>query len=191
MSEERFHPEIDRGPIEARARAAIESIPGWLWDGRSLPVPIDDIADSHFNLFVREVDDMTAAPNCPPLAAGQTLSGLLLSDRGEIWVNRAEARQWPQRRRFTISHELGHWVLHRGQEQQMFCRHGSVEVPESERRAYLDPIEQEANVFAAELMMPANLIREHYQSGNHDFEGLCRLFAASGAAMGRRLHRVI
>ena len=77
---------------------------------RSLPVPVEDIADSHFGLLVRDVDDMTAAPGCPRLDGDQTISGLLLPSRGEIWVNAEEAKQWPPRRRFTIGHELGHWV---------------------------------------------------------------------------------
>jgi Zn-dependent peptidase ImmA (M78 family) len=48
--------------------------------------------------------------------------------------------------------------------------------------------EEEANVFAAALLMPARLIREHYpQVGNH--AEMCRLFGASGAAMGKRLHK--
>lgn len=51
---------------------------------------------------------MGTAPGAPALAHGQSLSGLLLPVRGEIWVNAEEARQWPPRRRFTIGHELGH-----------------------------------------------------------------------------------
>ena len=42
-----------------------------------------------------------------PLPPDAGLSGLLLPAAGEIWVNAAEAREWPPRRRFTIGHELG------------------------------------------------------------------------------------
>ena len=51
--------------------------------------------------------------------------------------------------------------------------------------------EEEANAFAAALLMPAELIRRHYEDTGGDFERLCELFGASGAAMGRRLHAVI
>ena len=111
-------------------------------------------------------------------------------------MNAAEAREWPPRRRFTIGHELGHWVMHRQPGQQsLFCRHGSVD-PEQETD--LPPerlsVEQEANVFAAALTMPAHLIREHYERLRHEDDchaRMCELFAASGAAMGRRLHAVV
>jgi hypothetical protein len=58
---------------------------------------------------------------------------------------------------------------------------GEVPVPD---------IEEEAQIFAAALLMPARLIRKHYRRGM-DFHEFCRKFGASGAAMGRRLHRVV
>ena len=102
--------------VTDRAEELLAEVPGWIWDGRSLPVPVEDIADSHCGLLVRDVDDMTAAPGCPRLDGDQTISGLLLPSRGEIWVNAEEAKQWPPRRRFTIGHELGHWALHQDEQ---------------------------------------------------------------------------
>ena len=48
-----------------------------------------------------------------------------------------------------------------------------------------------ANWFAASLLMPAGLIRRHYERTGGNFDALCRIFNCSGAAMGRRLHQVI
>ena len=182
--------------IEQRAESVLADVPDWLWNGETLPVPVDDIADTCFGLLIREVEDMASAPGAPELAPGQSISGLLLAGPGEIWVNAAEAREWPPRRRFTIGHELGHWVMHRQPGQQsLFCRHGSVD---PEQKTDLPPerlsVEQEANVFAAALTMPAHLIRQHYERLKRVDEchaRMCELFAASGAAMGRRLHAVI
>lgn len=117
---------LDLDFVEGECERVLGGVPGWLWDGASLPVPVEEIADSHFSLLVREVDDMSAAPGCPEDVDPNHLSGLLLAAMGEIWVNRAEARQWPQRRRFTIGHELGHWVMHRSGQQTLFCRHQTV-----------------------------------------------------------------
>src|ERR671934_2391666 len=123
---------------EERAEQVLAKLPSWLWDGESLPVPVEDIAASVYGLLVRDVDDMSAAPGAPPLVPGQSLSGLLLPARGEIWVNADEARQWPPRRRFTIGHELGHWVMHRvAGQQSLFCRKTTVD--ESGRRAETVP----------------------------------------------------
>ena len=182
--------------IEQQAESVLAGVPGWIWNGEELPVPVDDIADSCYGLLIREVEDMTSAPGAPPLEPGQSISGLLLAGPGEIWVNAAEAREWPPRRRFTVGHELGHWVMHRQPGQQsLFCRHGNVD---PEQKTDLPPdrlsVEEEANVFAAALTMPAHLIREHYERLKHEdncHERMCELFAASGAAMGRRLHAVI
>ena len=184
--------------IERRAEELLAAVPDWIWDGESLPVPVEDVADSHCKLFVRDVEDMTTAPGCPPVADGQTLSGLLLPGAGEIWVNAAEAREWPPRRRFTIGHELGHWILHQRGQTALFCRHGQIDAdggaeapPPTGERPPLDPIEEEANHFAAALLMPAALIRREYARPGRDFAALCAAFGSSGAAMGRRLHQVI
>jgi hypothetical protein len=180
---------------EQRAARVLAGVPAWIWDGQTPPVPVEDIADSHFNLYVREVEDMSAAPGCPKVEAGQSISGLLLAARGEIWVNAEEARQWPTRRRFTIGHELGHWVLHRAEDSSLFCRESSIRESEQADPASGPPApqvsEEEANVFSAALLMPPQLIREHYGRLGGDFDALCELFQASGAAMGRRLHAVI
>ena len=58
------------------------------------------------------------------------------------------------------------------------------------RDSALPDIEEEANVFAAALLMPAEMLRAEY-ARDRRFEWLCELFGASGAAMGRRLHAVI
>ncbi len=191
--------------LERRAEALLAEVPGYIWDGESLPVPIEEIADTHVGLLIRDVEDLATAPGAPELAPDQSLSGLLLAAEGEIWVNASEGKQWPPRRRFTIAHELGHWRLHQkpGQE-ALFCRKAVVSEddgapPEQAKQAKpkrkkLPPIENEANVFAAALLMPRHLMREHYERLKHQEDchrRLCKLFGASQIAMGKRLHTAI
>jgi IrrE N-terminal-like domain len=183
--------------VEQRAERVLASVPSWIWDGDTLPVPVEHIADSCFGLHVREVEDLRSAPGVPDLPATQGLSGLLLPARGEIWVNAVEARESTPRRRFTISHELGHWCLHTTGG-AVWCRSQTVDPPDGPaqpRRAY-PPEESEANEFAAALLMPAHLVRRHYErlrrrDPDWTFQQLCTIFNASGAAMGRRLNRVV
>lgn len=177
--------------VEHLAEDFLARVPSYVWDGETLPVPIDEIADTHVGLLVRDVEDLGTAPGAPELAGGQALSGLLLPARGEIWVNAEEARQWPARRRFTIAHELGHWRLHRDTQRGVFCRSGSIQLEVPQPRATIPLAEDEANVFAAALLMPARLVQEQYGRCERDFFKLCETFGASGAAMGRRLHAVI
>lgn len=203
MTEAAAQPEmIDIETIERYAGEVLAEVPPWLWDGKTLPIPVEEIVDSCFNLHVRDVEDLTQAPNCPDVTPS-SLSGLLLASRGEIWVNAAEAREWPPRRRFTIGHELGHWVMHRSNQQSLFCRKVTV-LPDQEGPAEADtadapsegkpplPVpEAEANAFAAALLMPGDLMRHHYSDSGGDFHQMCQRFSSSEAAMGRRLHQTI
>lgn len=180
--------------VELRAQQILAELPDYIWDGSRPPIPIEEIADTHFGLHVRDVapEEMRTAPGCPKLSEDETLSGLLLPSLGQIWVNKDEATQWPPRRRFTIAHELGHHVLHRTGQQSLFCRRAVVD-PDDKPATTRPPLpvsEEEANVFAAALLMPAALIERYYRR-NRDFEWLCEAFGSSGAAMGRRLRAVI
>jgi IrrE N-terminal-like domain len=181
---------IDREPIEQRAEALLAELDEYLWAERKPPVPVEDVADSHFGLHVRERSpaQMRAAPGCPPLGADESLSGLLLPSRMQIWVNAQEAAEWPTRRRFTIAHELGHWVMHRGQ-QPLFCRAKGVVADEREVEG--PDIEEEASIFGASLLMPRDLMRAYWERCDHRHDAMCKIFRCSGAAMGRRLHTAL
>ena len=169
--------------VEERAEAVLAQLPTYVWDQDTLPVPVEDIADTQFGLLVRDVEDMTAAPGAA-LVQHASLSGLLLPARGEIWVNAHEAKQWPPRRRFTIGHELGHWVMHRTGQQALFCRRSTVD--EGHARPVRD-IEEEASAFAAALLILQWLfVREHARCDG-DIATLCATFGSSIAATERRI----
>ena len=77
---------------------------------------------------------------------------LLLRER-EIRVSAAECELWPERRRFTIAHEIGHWVCQ--------CDEGRITPPhpilcrDADMTDEVDKeMEREANNFAASLLMP-------------------------------------
>jgi hypothetical protein len=170
--------------VEERAEQVLAKAPGYVWDGERLPVPVEDLVDSVFGLLVRDVEDMRGAPGAPALQPGQSLSGMLLPARGEIWVNAVEARHWPPRRRFTIGHELGHWVMHRTGQESLFCRRTSVDEAQV---APARDIEEEASAFSAALLMPHWLfVREHARCGG-DVPELCKMFGTSIVATERRI----
>jgi hypothetical protein len=75
--------------IERIAEGFLAHVPGYVWNGQSLPVPIEDIADTHVEL-VRDADDLSAAPGASHLDEAQSLSDLLLPALGEIWVTPAK-----------------------------------------------------------------------------------------------------
>ena len=83
------------------------------------------------------------------------------------------------RRRFTIAHEIGHFVLHpeRGRPE---C--GGAAVDEAERVE-----ECEADAFAAELLMPERLVREAVHKQGPDVDRLAGRFEVGRKAMRARL----
>jgi Zn-dependent peptidase ImmA (M78 family) len=105
-----------------------------------LPIPVDKIAE-----------DLGVALRYEPLEGG--LSGVLFRDQQGRQVIGVNALHAPVRQRFTIAHELGHLRLH---EDALYVD-GLVR-RDGKSSLALDPQEIEANSFAAELLMPRNLV---------------------------------
>lgn len=119
------------------------------------PVPVADIAESLLMLDIVEEDEIRALPGAP--ADCGPLSGLLTTADQTIWVDRGEAQRSPERKRFTVAHEVGHWVLHarRGEAKtyEEACAPDDIREDGGSRER-----EREANAFANELIMPEAII---------------------------------
>jgi hypothetical protein len=154
------------------------------------PVPIERIAIALLGLFLDEADDIRALPGAP--ADQGRLSGMLDAEEMVIWVDRGEARRSPGRRRFTIAHEIGHFVLHVPKFHAVFCdRPGDIqEIDASSAPADLPPAgkrEREANLFARELLMPEPLVEEQAHALRYNLPALAKRFEVSVPAMRLRL----
>lgn len=88
----------------------------------------------------------------------------------------------PVRQRFSIAHELGHFVLHH--EAQHFVDYGTGLV-EGDPPNYSWQKERAANEFAAELLMPAGSVRA--DASRFSIGRLARHYKVSEAAMAFRL----
>ncbi|WP_276775428.1 ImmA/IrrE family metallo-endopeptidase [Porphyromonas endodontalis] len=109
-----------------------------------------------------------------------SISGML-SRRDEKWVISVNKDHSKNRQRFTLAHELAHYVLHKSNRESftdtVFFRGTSV-----------NNIEYAANEFAARLLMPEDKMRQVIQSGEvQTIKELAELFGVSVAAM---LYRV-
>lgn len=105
------------------------------------------------------------------------ISGFYDCEDDVIMVNKHEP---PLRQTFTVAHELGHKVLH---EEWARSDHYKVLLRDPAVREN-SPIEQEANFFAASLLMPKFMMDEYYQLPAHE---ISQIFAVSVPAVKARL----
>ncbi|MBP7712314.1 MAG: ImmA/IrrE family metallo-endopeptidase [Gammaproteobacteria bacterium] len=95
----------------------------------------------------------------PPVEIiGDAFEGMLARDPDDhaVWGIAYNGKARGERQRFTIAHELGHFILHRSQKQSFNCDSQSVHTGIDGLRQ----IEREADEFASNLLMPGDLLRE-------------------------------
>lgn len=98
------------------------------------------------------------------------VSGALIreSDRIVIGVNALHART---RQRFTIAHEFGHLILHKGHLSHFDRAPFRINLRNTVSSQAVDPEEIEANQFAAEILMPFALLKRDLSSlADRDFD---------------------
>jgi hypothetical protein len=92
------------------------------------------------------------------------------------------AREAYVRKRFTVAHEIAHFLLHRDQ-----IRNG-IQEDTFYRGGLSTQAEVEANKLAADILMPYHLIREISSQGIREIKELAKRFEVSEAAMKIRLN---
>ncbi len=148
---------------------------------KDLPVPIEKIILNR-GLEIKAYD------------LGENVSVVLVinNGKGTIGYNPRESKV---RKRFTLAHELGHYEVHREDiDNGIFIDKGfKVEFRNQASSTGEVLKEQEANAFAAALLMPEKLLRKEIK--NHDFDmsedtsvkELAKLFNVSMIAMTYRI----
>jgi Zn-dependent peptidase ImmA (M78 family) len=103
----------------------------------SVPVPIEKVLEK-FNIQIAK-------------APSKDFSGILIrkSDGAMVGINSSEPKT---RQRFSLGHELGHFLLHESEDTFVDHRNTNSAVHTSR--------EQEADMFAAALLMPRNLLKK-------------------------------
>ena len=165
--------------INAKVHAVLEEF----WD-HTLPIRVEEIAQKMGLIVV-------------PYALEDDISGVLVVENGvgTIGYNHHESQV---RRRFTIAHELGHFELHRDQSSLFLDKRFKVlfrsqSTPETRLNQQL---EQEANAFAAALLMPEDVLRNEIANIEFDLGGedalkkLASIFNVSSTAMSYRMARL-
>ena len=150
----------------------------------TLPVPVIEIAQ---NLSIEVI----------PFDLGNKASGILVIEngKGKIGYNPADNKA---RQRFTIAHELGHYQLHmkKNQHEAIFIDRDFLVKYRNQKNytAHEFAQEQQANAFAAALLMPEHFVRaeldkEIYENMDESdtISNLAKVFHVSNVAMTYRL----
>lgn len=151
--------------IEAKASGVLENVFG-NFSNIKLPISLSSIIDK-YNLTLRtgQFED-------------KNVSGVFSRTDHEIYVADDES---PNRKAFTVAHELGHYFLHEDKDTDVFLREQILNLTEESREN-----EKEANWFAASLLMPEKLIEKYYLL-TKDIDVLSTLFGVSPTAVYYRL----
>ncbi|MBV6795687.1 ImmA/IrrE family metallo-endopeptidase [Xanthomonas euvesicatoria] len=143
-----------------------------LADAGLLTVPVNILAIAEF-LGLEVIEE--------PMA--DDLSGYL-EVRSGTWVVGVNSLHHRNRKRFTIAHEIAHYVLHSALQKsfhdQTFTRRNDTP----------NPMEREADRFAAQLLMPEDEVRKLIASGVTTLSGLATNFGVSALAMKYRVQNL-
>lgn len=101
-------------------------------------------------------------------------------EENKRFVCRYKATELPVRSNFTIAHELGHIVLGHVNQGKRPRRDTNVQIDN------YDPVEVDANQFAAELLMPESLVRTAVERYSN-LKTMAEIFDVSTTAMYYRL----
>lgn len=125
---------------------------------RKAPIPVDKIAKA-LGVQIRY----------SPL--DEELSGMIYINDG-IPIIGVNALHHPNRQRFTIAHELGHYMLHRSMlsNEVHVDKQFKILMRDSKSSTGTDVMEVEANKFAAELLLPEFLIEDILAHSTFDID---------------------
>lgn len=147
---------------------------------RSFPIDLDKIA-------------LKLGIILQPFEFSDDISGLLTIDeqlRPKIGYNTSENRE---RQRFTIAHEIGHYILHSNSQKGIFVDKMMFRKNINFYNKNEESMEVEANYFAANLLMPKALILKAVSQidpnldDDDNISNLAKDFGVSKTAMTYRL----
>lgn len=146
-----------------------------------IPIPVEKIGDLQFGLkllYTKELPD--------------DKSGACLSEEKMIQINEYETLE--ERRRFTYAHEMGHFILHITEKTMFRCIKKDIGFKKDQIKYSPNnkgkQMESEANVFAAEILMPSKIVKKMFLEESKDISFLSKKFKVSKEAMEWKLTNI-
>lgn len=109
----------------------------------------------------------------------EDMSGYLEFRSGR-WVAGINVFHHLNRKRFTLAHEIAHFLLHRGEQEKFVDENFTRRVGSRDQR------ELQADALAADILMPAELLREKINAGMRSVTDLASEFGVSSQALRYR-----
>lgn len=100
-----------------------------------------------------------------------------LKIEGDRWVCTVNKAHHHTRQRFTLAHELAHYILHRNEHNE-FIDHTYFRTTDSS-----NTMEFEANEFAGSLLMPEESFRHFVKNVSHNIDMISEYFGVSPIAV--------
>lgn len=132
-------------------------------------IPIEKIIESNPDLDLRYVD----------LGINDAYIKKVPGSRFEIGVN---SKHHINRQRFSMAHEYGHYLLHRSKIHEMPIGEQILH-----RNGERSPVERQANSFAAELLMPDDLVRKSFRASAGNLKKMADFLGVSKESLKYRL----
>jgi len=128
-----------------------------------LPVDVFTLAELEFQLDIIPFDDLYEKYEVDA-ALIQDFSGIYVD--AEAYIIWEKGPRWKQRRlRFSVAHELGHYVLHRELAAKLnFRTFADFALWTKGNHGQKYTLEQTANEFAGRLLVPADRLRAAFES---------------------------
>ena len=123
----------------------------------SIPIPIEDITELKLEISLVTI---------PQMKSSFDIDGFINSTFDQITVDDDIFNLFEERARFTIAHELGHWVLHSSIYSQFKIQTLEEYLSFQNNISAEDQkwLEIQANIFAACLLVPSSKLKQEFSS---------------------------
>lgn len=143
--------------IDAKAKSLLEAVFGDI-DTLKLPVDLNRIAD-HFGLTIKQGS-----------FENTEIEGAFDRSTGTVFLSEDDNFE---DKNFTLAHEIGHYKLHEELERDIFTMHQLNDLLERQGK---DQREDQADQFAASLMMPKELVLSLWEATSKDVGMIAKIF---------------
>lgn len=143
---------------------------------------INDALDIEQLIHVISESNPTAPISIQKIPMDNYLSGSLSYNNG-TWIMAVNSKHHIKRQRFTLAHELAHYILHKEK---------NTEFKDSTffRGNDMDSLEYMANDFASSLLMPDDKVISYIKKGVRNLGELASKFDVSAAAIKYKVEKL-